>query len=70
LLRKGVFPYDYVDGLEMLKEEKLPPKQAFYSRLSDENISDEDHSHAQMVRKEFGVSTFRNYLELLICTTC
>jgi len=62
--RKGVFPYDYVDSLEKLKEEKLPPKEAFYSRFSDENISDEDYSHAQTVWKEFGMSTFRDYLEL------
>ena len=62
--RKGVFPYDYVDGLENLKEEKLPPKQAFYSRFNDENISDEDYSHAKTVWKEFVMSTFRDYLEL------
>ena len=68
--RKGVFPYDYVDGLEKLKEEKLPPKEAFYSRLNDEDISDEDYSHAQMVWKEFGVSTFRDYLELYNTLTC
>jgi len=47
--RKGVFPYDYVDGLEKLKEQKLPPKEAFYSRLNDEDISDEDYSHTQML---------------------
>jgi len=62
--RKGVLPYDYVDGLEKLKEEKLPPKEAFYSRLNDEHISDEDYNCAQMVWKEFGMSTFRDYLEL------
>jgi len=37
-----VFPYDYEDGLEKLKKEKLPPKETFYSRLYDENISDKD----------------------------
>jgi len=47
--RKGVFLYDYVDGLEKLKEEKLPPKETFYSRLNDEDISDEDYSHAETV---------------------
>jgi len=33
--RKGIFPYDYVEGLEKLKEEKLPPKETFYSRLNE-----------------------------------
>ena len=54
---KKFFPYDYVDGLEKLKEGKLLPKEAFYSRLNDEDISDEDYSHAQTVWKEFGAST-------------
>jgi len=53
-----------LDGLQKLKKEKLPPKETFYSRLNDENISDEDYNHAQMVWKEFGMSTFRDYLEL------
>jgi len=62
--RKGVFAYDYVDGLEKLKEEKLPPKETFYSRLNDDNICDNYYNHAQTIWKEFGMSTFRDYLEL------
>ena len=42
LLRKGVYPYDYVDGPEKLEENHLPPKQEFYSKLYEEGISDED----------------------------
>ena len=30
-----------MDTLEKLKETQLPPKEAFYSRLNDEAISDE-----------------------------
>ena len=30
LARKGVYPYEYMDSLEKLKETKLPPKEAFY----------------------------------------
>ena len=42
LLRKGVYPYDYVDCLKKLDETSLPPKEAFYSKLTDEGITDED----------------------------
>jgi len=42
LKRKGVYPYDYVDSVDKLAEIALPPKEAFYSRLKNENISDED----------------------------
>ena len=29
LLRKGVFPYEYMDSLDKMKETQLPPKSAF-----------------------------------------
>ena len=38
-----------MNSLESLKETKLPPKEAFYSRLNDEGFSDEDYTHAQKV---------------------
>jgi len=40
LVRKGVFPYDWFDSLEKLCERKLPPKEEFYSKLNDCNITD------------------------------
>ena len=45
-LRKGVYPYDYVDCLKKLHETSLPPKEAFYSKLTGEGITDEDYQHA------------------------
>ena len=49
LLRKGVYPYEYIDSWEKFNEHKLPPKKVFYSRLSMKGISDEDYKHAQQV---------------------
>ena len=46
LTRKGVYPYEYMNSPERLKETQLPPKEAFYSRLNDEVISDENYAHA------------------------
>ena len=51
--RKGVYPYDYVDSVDKLAESSLPPKEAFYSRLNDEEITNEDYEHAKTVWKEF-----------------
>ena len=34
LLRKGVYPYDYVDSPAKLAETALPPQAAFYSVLN------------------------------------
>jgi len=39
LKRKGVYPYDYVDSMDKLTETALPPKEAFYSRLNDEETT-------------------------------
>ena len=64
LARKGVYPYEYMDSLEKLKETVLPPKEAFYSRLNDGGISDEDYAHAQNVWKTFKMKSFKDYHEL------
>ena len=53
LTRKGIYPYEYMDTLEKLKETQLPSKEAFYSRLTDEGIGDENYTHAKKVWKTF-----------------
>ena len=44
LERKGIFPYEYINSVDRLNEDRLPPKSAFYSKLTDSDISDEDYS--------------------------
>ena len=45
LLRKGVYPYDYMDSWKTFKEESLPDKEWFYRELNKEHITDEDYAH-------------------------
>ena len=66
LTRKGVFPYDYVSSLKKLDEKKLPPKEEFYSKLNDENISDEDYQHALNVFRKFNCKSIRDYHDLYL----
>ena len=42
LLRKDVYPYEYMDKWEKFKEESLPDKESFYSELNKKHITDED----------------------------
>ena len=49
LTRKGIYPYEYMDMTEKFKETQLPPKEAFYSRLNNVGISDENYTHAREV---------------------
>ena len=66
LTRKGVYPYDYVSSLDKLSETQLPPKEEFYSRLNDEDISDDDYQHAINVWNTFGYKTIRDYHDLYL----
>ena len=53
LLRKGVYPYECMDSWERFNETSLSNKEAFYSSLNMEDITDVDHRHAKRVFKKF-----------------
>ena len=65
-LRKGVYPYDYVNSSKRLEETQLPPKKAFYSKLTNQDCSDENYKHAQKVWKEFNMKTMKDYHDLYL----
>ena len=46
MIRKGLYPYRYMDGWEKFEETSLPSKDAFYSRFSMKGISDRDYEYA------------------------
>ena len=64
LMRKDVYPYEYMDTWDRFTEPKLPPKEAFYSKLSDAHISDEDYTYEQKVWATFGCKTLGDYSDL------
>ena len=49
VLRKGFYSYEYMDSKEGFNETTLPNKNAFYSKLYKEDITDEDYIHAQNI---------------------
>ena len=55
-----------MDSWEKFDETTLPAKEAFYSKLNLENISDEDYLHAQKVWvwKVFEISNLGDYHDL------
>ena len=61
LLRKGVYPCEYMDSWEKFDENTLPSKKAFYSSLNLEDISDEDYAHAQNVWHVFEINNLGDY---------
>ena len=68
LLRKGVYPYEYMDSWERFNETSLPPKKAFDSELNSEDIRDKDYLHAQKVWEEFGIWNWGEYHDLYVQT--
>ena len=66
LLRKGVYPYDYMDDMSKFQERQLPPKEAFFSQVTEEHISDEDYKHAQTVFIRFHLKTLGEYHDLYL----
>ena len=48
LLRKGVYPYEYMDNWERFNETSLSSKESFYSNLNMENIEDIDYRQIQI----------------------
>ena len=50
--------------MKKLDETSLPPKDAFYYKLTGEGITDEDYQHAQTVWKEFNIETMKDYYHL------
>ena len=59
LLKKGIYPYEYMDSWERFDETSLPDKKAFYSELSLEDITDKDYAHARKVFKELKLKNLK-----------
>ena len=66
VMRKGVYPYDYMNCIEKFNDTKLPAKELFYSKLNDTNISDVDYEHAQKVWNVFECKNMRDYHDLYL----
>ena len=66
LSRKGIYPYDYMNGIKKFSEEKLPPKEKFFSKLNDCGVSDEDFDHTKRIWKEFEVKNLGEYHDLYL----
>ena len=55
LLRKGVYPCEYLDEWKEFNETTLPEKAEFCSNLNMEDITDADCIHAKRVCKDFQI---------------
>ena len=68
LLRKGVYPYEYMNSWDKFFEVRSPRIEDFYSKLNMLGISDDDYEHAKKVWEEFGSKNLGEYHDLYLCT--
>ena len=66
LLRKGIYPYEYMDSWERFDETLLPDKETFYSSLNMEDITDIVYRHANRVFKKFKLKNVGEYHDLYV----
>lgn len=64
-LKKNFFPYEFCTSLELMrKTTKPPPQTAFYSKLSETTISDDDYAFVLSVWKMFNIQNLEDYAKL------
>ena len=68
LIRKGIYPYEYMDSWDKFKETSLPSMERFYSSLNMSGVSDGDYKHACSIGREFGIRNMGEYHDLYLKT--
>ena len=66
LLRKVVYPYEYMDGWDKFNESTIPGKELFYSNLTLEDIRETDYAHVNKVFKKFNINNLGEYHDLYV----
>ena len=69
LTDKGVYhPYDYFTSFDKFREKQLPPKEPFYSNLTESHIEDDEYERAQRIWEYFGIRHLGQYHDLYLRT--
>ena len=68
LIRKRIFPYEYMDSWDKFNKASLPNVDKFYSNRNMSGVSDGDYEHACRVWKEFGIRNMGEYHDLYLRT--
>jgi hypothetical protein len=68
LLKKGVYPYEYMDHWGRFGEKRLPGRSAFYSSLYEEGVNEENYLRAKRVYRRFNCEHLGDYHDLYLKT--
>ncbi|XP_046570763.1 uncharacterized protein LOC124279013 [Haliotis rubra] len=66
LTRKLPFPYEHMDSWETLNETCLPSKEAFYSSLTEQGVSEDDYAFAHQLWHTFQCQSMSDFMRLYV----
>ena len=66
LLKKAVYPHEYMDSIDRFNETTLPNIEKFYSKIQQKHISKDDYNHAKKVLDMFEIKTLGDYHDLYV----
>ena len=70
LKQKGIFPYNYMKDVRVLRKKHLPKKEEFFNDLTCQHINKDEYDFAQKVWDRFFCKTFQDYMEIYLLADC
>ena len=70
LKQKGIFPYNYMKDVRVLRKKYLPKKEEFFNDLTCHHITKDEYDFAQKVWDRFSCKTFQDYMEIYLLADC
>jgi len=66
IFQEGMYPYEHMTDRDVFNETSLPPKDAFYSKLKMDGITDDEYEHMQQMWNRYGCQTMEDYTALYV----
>ena len=63
-IRKGFYSYEYMGSWENFDETTIPLKEAFYSELNEQGVTDKEYALIQTVWEVFEIKNLGEYHDL------
>ena len=70
LKQKGIFPYNYMKDVRVLRKKHLPKKEEFFNDLTCQHLTKDEYDFAQKVWDRFSCKTFQDYMEIYLLADC
>ena len=70
LKQKGIFPYNYMKDVRVLRKSICRKKEEFFNDLTCQHITKDEYDFAQKVWDRFSCKTFQDYMEIYLLADC